>query len=304
MDESLIIPHQSHTSVPDCVPVSDGTAVQSWLRSKRSPHTRKAYLRDIEAFYDQVNKPIGDVRLPDLQDFADWLRIEYPDITTQRRMLYAVKSLFTFAQKQGYIPFNVGTGVTPPKGKDTLAERILSLSQIQNVIYEAKKSNSKRDYVLILLLYASGVRCEEICNLQWKDCKENGETGQITVFGKERETRAILLHKKAWDELQSLRPAGASADDYVFASRQSSVHDGVESYRLTEARVWQVVTTIAEKAGIHASPHFFRHAHATQAMKKVPQRIIQQTMGWKSPLTMMKYQHVMPDESSSLALEL
>ena len=300
----LIPTQQVHTQVPVSVPLVDHTAVRSWLRSKNSPHTRRAYAQDISLFYEKLGKPLAEVTLPHLQDYQDWVWFEYPEVATQRRMLYAVKSLLTFAQKQGYIPLNVGTAIQPPKGKDTLAERILSATQIQNIIYEAKRSGHQRDYVLVLLLYASGIRCEEVCNLQWKDCKENGESGQITVFGKERETRSVLLHQKAWIELQTIRTAPASEDEYVFSSRQTSIHDGITSKRLTEARVWQIVTSIAEKTGVHASPHFFRHAHATQAMGKVSQRIIQQTLGWKSPLTMMKYQHVMPNESSSLVLDL
>ncbi len=304
MSNGLIPYQQRYTEVPAIVPPCDHTAVQSWLRSKHSPHTRKAYGRDITEFYSRVGKSIAEVKLPNLQDYEDWLRIRHPDIATQRRMLYAVKSLLTFAQKQGYIKFNVGTGLEPPKGKNELAERILSASQIQNIIYEAKKSGNQRDYVLVLLLYASGIRCEEVCNLQWKDCKPNGESGQITVFGKERETRAILLHQKAWKELQTIREVDAEPDDYVFSARQTSIREALPSRRLSESRVWQIVTSIADKTGVHASPHFFRHAHATQAMKKTSQRIIQQTLGWKSPLTMMKYQHVMPEESSSLVLDL
>lgn len=300
-----LVPYRHrYTDVPAVVPSVDYTPVRSWLRSKRSPHTRKAYAQDITVFYQHVGKTISEVKLPDLQDYAEWLWLEHPEVATQRRMLYAVKSLLTFAQKQGYIQFNVGSALQPPKGKDTLAERLLSATQVQNILYEAKKSGHQRDYVLILLLYASGIRCEELCNLQWKDVKETPHGGQLTVFGKERETRSVLLHPKAYAELLALRTVSMQPDDYVFSSRQASIRGGIPSRRLTEARVWQIVTSIAEKTGVHASPHFFRHAHATQAMTKAPQRVIQQTLGWKSPLTMMRYQHVMPEESSSLSLDL
>lgn len=305
MDHALTVYQQPNTvEVPMCTPAADMIAVRSWLRSKNSFHTKKAYAFDITVFYEQIGKPISEVTLPDLQDYADWIYSRYTSVDTRRRMLYAIKSLLTFANKQGYIPFNVGTALNPPKAKDTLAERILTTAQIQNIIYEAKRSGSHRNYVLLLLLYASGIRCEEACNLQWKDVKESENGGQITVFGKERETRAVLLHPKAWQELQDFRPKEAKSDDHVFASRQISEHAGVETYRLTEARVWQIVTGIAEKTGVKASPHFFRHAHATYTMGKVPPRVIQQTLGWKSPLVMMRYQHVMPSESSSLALDL
>lgn len=311
MTTDLAVSAERSLKVPKEVLAADQLMVYTWLRSKRSPHTREAYEHDIVEFYRQVQKPLASVTLLDLQDYAEWLAtVPLPksdrlrETSTQRQMLYAVKSLLTFAQKQGYNPFNVGTALQPPQGKDTLAERILSVPQILNIIYEAKRSSSHRNYVMLLLLYASGIRCEELCNLQWRDCKENGESGQITVFGKERATRAVLLHPKAWQELQSIKPQPTDLEGYVFSSRQTTIRNGVPSRRLDESSVWKAVTKIAKRTGVYASPHFFRHAHATHTMGNVPQRVIQQTLGWKSPMTMMKYQHVLPGESSSLALKL
>lgn len=304
MTRNLPFTYQSYTEIPASVPTQDAQVVESWLRTKQSGHTRRAYQREIGTFYAHTGKPVEQITLPDLLDYADWLRSEAGEVATERRALYAVKSLMTFAQGQGHISLNVGSVLEPPKGKDSLAERILTATQVQHMLYEAKKSSNQRDYVLLLLLYASGIRCEEVCNLQWKDCRQSEESGQITVFGKERETRAVLLHPKAWAALQTIRTEDAQPDEYVFASRQVSVRNGQPSRRLTESRVWQIVTVIAKRTGIHASPHFLRHSHATHAMGKVAPRIIQQTLGWKSPLTMMRYQHVMPEESSSLVLEL
>src|SRR5437879_5311207 len=99
-----LIPYQQrYTDVPARVPSVDHTAIRSWLRSKNSPHTRKAYGRDIEDFYTWVGKSMSEVTLIDLQDYAEVLWRNHPEVATQRRMLYTVKSLFTFAQKQGYI---------------------------------------------------------------------------------------------------------------------------------------------------------------------------------------------------------
>ncbi len=304
METALITVQQSQTRIEVQVAALDTTVVTLWTRSKNSPHTRRAYLQDIAKFYELVGKPLQTVTLQDLLDYRDALAERFPKVATRRRLLYAVKSLLTFAQKQGYMVFNVGAGLQPPKGKDALAERILSPAQVQHIIYEAQRNGTQRDYVLLLLLYASGIRCEEVCNLQWKDVRENGETGQITVFGKERETRAVLLHPKAWQALQTILPDPMNPEQYVFTSRQTSFRRGLPSQRLTESRVWQIVSRTAERAGVKASPHYFRHAHATHTMGKVSQRIIQETLGWKSPLTMMRYQHVLPQESSSLVLDI
>jgi integrase/recombinase XerD len=141
------------------------------------------------------------------------------------------------------------------------------------MLYEAERSSNARDYLIILLLYGSGIRCAELCGLQWADVQETPQGGQITVLGKRNKTRAIALHPTAWNALQSFKPDTVSGDDYVFQSRQTSVRDGKPSRRLRESQVWRIVSTIAEKAGIrtddrNVSPHWFRHAHATHAMQK------------------------------------
>lgn len=52
--------------IPIASPDQDHTLVREWLRSKRSPHTQCAYLRDITVFYEQVQKPLDQVTLTDL----------------------------------------------------------------------------------------------------------------------------------------------------------------------------------------------------------------------------------------------
>ncbi len=129
------------------------------------------------------------------------------------------------------------------------------------------------------------------------DIQETSTGGQITVLGKRQKTRSIALHPTAWKALQSFRPADVSPDAYVFQSRQND--------RLSCVQVWRIVSSIAKEAGFKASPHFMRHSHATHAMEKsTPLKVIQETLGHADLRTPSRYQHVRPETSSSLALEL
>src|SRR5215469_10629395 len=110
MSEQALIPRET--------PERDSTIVREWLRSKRSPHTQRAYARDIAIFYSRVGQPLHLVTLTDLQDYADWLTSEHIEISTCSRMLATVKSLLTFAKDTGYIPFNPGKALQLPQGKD------------------------------------------------------------------------------------------------------------------------------------------------------------------------------------------
>jgi site-specific recombinase XerD len=159
--------HDSLALVPRETPEQDSTIVREWLRSKRSAHTQRAYARDIAIFYERVRKPLHQVTLTDMQDYADWLTREHTEVSTVSRMLAAVKSLLTFAKDTGYIPFNPGKALQLPQGKDKLAQRIFSQAQVQRMLYVTEKSGNERNYILLLLLYSSGIRCAELCGLQW-----------------------------------------------------------------------------------------------------------------------------------------
>ena len=292
--------------VPSDVPMEDWTLVREWLRSKRNPHTQKAYRRNITVFYAYFNnKPIADVTLTDLQDYADHLATLHPEPATQAQMLAAIKSLMTFGQKTGKLQFNVGTALQLPQGKDKLAERILEQSQLHRMIYEAEKSGNMRDYVLLQVLYGSGIRCAELCNLQWKDVQANRNSGQITVIGKRSKTRSIPLNKTVWQALKAYKPKDARLDDYVFQSRQTSERGGKPSRRLTESRVWQIVSEIAKVAGIeNVSPHWLRHTHATRELEgHAPIKLLQETLGHTSLAVTGRYTHVRPEDSSSMYLD-
>lgn len=289
--------------VPESVPPEDWTMVREWLRSKRNHHTKRAYERNLETFYQFIaSKPLRYVTLTNLQDYADMLVKEHTESATQAQMLASIKSLFSFGQKMGYLQFNVGTAIQLPQGKDKLAERILESSQLHRMIYEAEKGKSKRDYVLLLVLYGSGIRCSELCSLQWKDVQLNRKGGQITVLGKRGKTRSIPLHTKVWETLQAYKPQGVQGTEYVFQSRQTTK----EVRRLTESRVWQIVSGIARSAGIdHASPHWLRHTHATRALEgHAPIKLLQETLGHTSLAVTGRYTHVRPEDSSSMYLDL
>jgi len=75
-----------------------------------------------------------------------------------------------------------------------------------------------RDKILLRLLYAVGLRVSEACGLLWRNVRQRGDTGQITVFGKNGRTRSFGLTAPLWSELTALRGI-AGAEQPVFPSR-------------------------------------------------------------------------------------
>lgn len=292
--------HASYTILP--VNTNDEMLIEMWLNSDKLATTRRAYIKDIERFMAFVGKPLQEVKLDDFQRFVMHLNSLDLQPASQARPIRAVKSLFTFAYKTGYMPFNVGVLVKPPKIKDTLAERILSEEQVMKMIH---METNTRNQIMLRLLYASAVRVSELCDLGWCDVQPRSDgAGQITVFGKGDETRAILLNKETYQQLESLRN-GASGDMPVFVSRGGGKRKGGGA--LDPSQVLRIVRAAAQRAGIelHVSPHWLRHSHATHAQDNgAPIALVQQTLGHKDIKTTAKYSHVRPGDSSSRYLKV
>ena len=296
---------------------TDDQLIAMWLHDK-AELTQEEYTRDINQFREYVSVPLQRLTLPDLQAYADELKLLDIKPATIARRLKSIKSLLSFAQKTGYIRFNIGTMVKVPKFKKTLAERIMSEEQVFTML--AKETN-KRNHALLRLLYASGIRVSEVCDLRWKDVAPRGDTGQITVFGKGGKTRTVLLKSETYQELLTLCK-DAAPDTPVFLSRGGG--HGKAGRHLDPSQVTRIVEAAACRAEIavytetiiadgkqvqrkrsRVSPHWLRHAHASHALDNGASiAVVKETLGHESIETTAGYTHVRPGASSAQYLKI
>ncbi len=269
---------------------ADAQLIQLWVHG-RSRHTRRYYQADAQQFLCFVNKPLAQVTLADIQDFADSLETSSLAPSSRGRTLSSVKSLLAFGNRIGMLQVNVGAPLKAPVAKNTLAERILSEAEVQKLI--SLEPNS-RNQMILRLLYAAGLRVSELCSLRWRDLQARSEAeGQINVYGKGGKTRVVLLPATIWSEIMSLR-SSAGFNDPVFQSRKGG--------HLHPSQVMRIVRSSAHRAGIDAnvSPHWLRHAHASHALDRgAPIHLVQATLGHASIATTGRYLHARPQDSSA-----
>lgn len=268
----------------------DEQLVDLWLHG-RSRHTKRAYRSDAQLFFTFINKQMRDVGIADVQAFADHLQTFDVVAGTRHRILSSVKSLFSYAARMHYLPFNPAETLRMPSCKDTLSERILDEDEVRRMV--ASETNS-RNKLMLQLLYVAGVRVSELVGLKWGDAHPHRGAGQITVFGKGGKTRAIRLESPMWTALDSQR-GSAPADAPMFISRRGRGH-------LSESQALRIVKAAAKRAGINkpVSPHWLRHCHASHSLDRgAPINLVQQTLGHSNVATTSRYLHVRPNESSS-----
>ncbi len=269
---------------------SDQQLILLWLHGKAAT-TRQAYEYEAARFLEFIRKPLTSVKLADLQAYLESLATLAP--ATQARATNAVKSLFSFAQRVGYLQWNPAAPLKAPRVKNTLAERILSDESVRRML---EAETNPRDRALLRLLYAGALRASELCSLKWRDLQQRGATGQITVFGKGGKTGVVLLPQSIWEDLQQL-PGDHSPDSPVFLSRKGG--------HLSRSQLWRVVKQAAQRVGLEASPHWLRHCHASHALDRGASiALVQQTLRHSSVATTSRYLHIRPNESSGDFLAL
>jgi len=190
-------------------------------------------------------------------------------------------------------PFpNVGLALTRVDAPDRLADRILSETEVANML----ASSDGRDHVLVRLLYAGGLRVSELLGLRWSNVVAATDgTAYVSVVGKGRKARTVRVSSATAAVLLDYRSA-AGEQAYIFAGRYGSLHP---------SQAWRIVQDVARRAGIErsVSPHFMRHAHATHAIDRgVKITTVRDTLGHSSIAVTDRYAHVRPLESSGTSL--
>lgn len=270
--------------------------IELWLH-ERSDNTVNSYNRYLKRFLAHVNKPLEEVTLMDFQTWQLSLRSLSP--ASQRTALAAIKSLFSFGFELGVLPLNVGKLARSPKVKERLAEKILT---VEEVLLMFDEERNLRNRAILRLLYGGGLRVSELCDLKWRDLKAREVGGQVTVFGKGKKTRVVLLGERVWEEIGQLR-ADDGKNAPVFRSRKRNQNG---SYHLTRKQVYRIVRQAANRAGIegNVSPHWLRHSHASHSLDKgAPLHLVQQTLGHSTIAVTEKYLHAKPSDSSALYLD-
>jgi integrase/recombinase XerD len=284
---------ETSASTPLAPAPSDTRLVELWLHG-RPVSTVKVYLAALADFTrDTGGKPLRTVSLGDLQAHADGLVHLAP--ATQAKRLNAIKSLFSFASKLGYLPLDPARALRLPKQPDTLAGRIHGAETIAHII--ATEPDPRRR-LLLRFFYATGGRVTESLAVRWEDCHPH-EAAAVVTFqeAKGGKPRTVRLPVVVWQELAAVRPEGGKG--FVFPSTRR------DDRPINPATAWRWCETAGRRVGVKLSPHWFRHAHASHALDRgAPVHLVAATLGHASLATTSRYAHARPGESSGDYLEL
>lgn len=262
-----------------------------YLRSERglSVHTIEAYGRDIAAFVEFLKgKSWKETSSDTILAFLSHLHSRDYASSTVGRMLVSIKVFFRFLKREGEISVDLGRYFDTPKIWQLVPE-VLTPEEVE-LLLEAPDLQDKmgaRDRAILELLYATGMRVSELCQLKLTDLHDTF----VKVQGKGKKERVIPVGRKAISALDhylnSFRGKMEEKNSPLFLSQKGKT--------LSRMVVWSRIKVYAKLAGIQKeiSPHTLRHSFATHLLENgADLRLIQDMLGHEDIGTTDRYTHV------------
>jgi integrase/recombinase XerC len=282
----------------------------TYLKAERnvSTHTLISYQKDLldlfEYLYNRSKNVLisaSRIRRDDLRDFLVCLKQKGLDNKSIARKASAIRSFFKFLLREGRIKSDPSSYLLTPKLRKILPE-ILTKGEMKALFdqsgpkdssfSESKRLRILRDLAILEILYSTGMRLNELAQLDVSSFDFNGET--VRVMGKGKKERVIPVGRKALEALRNYlserKRLSFLEDEAVFINQFKK--------RLSPRSISRVVKTylskVTEKKRV--SPHVIRHSFATHLLDEGADLLaVKELLGHKNLSTTQIYTHVTMD---------
>lgn len=249
----------------------------------KSPKTVQAYTSDVLGLLDYMQskgiKRIGQVKSQMLVSYLGHQKALGKSDATLNRYCMSIRSFFRYLRTARLIQEDFSLDVPTPRIKQK-APYVPSLCEIGAIL---AIPTSLRDKAILELLYSSGLRASELCDLDIRD------TAGYTILvrcGKGSKTRTVPLTQAAYDTIAAYVQERGTQSGPLFQTLMGK--------KLRRQLLSKIVTNYAQKAGIEGvTTHTLRHACATHLLDNgADLRLIQEVLGHSSIASTQRYTHL------------
>lgn len=259
-----------------------------------APETIKRYAYFLNRFFKYLEEmnvfEIAAVTKDIVSDYQTHIyeavnsRGEPNSVFHQNNTLKAIKGFFRFLAEQNYLVSDPSRDVSYARTPKRLPRSILTGPEAKKVIHapNTKTATGYRDRAIIEVFYSTGIRRNELINLELSDVDYHEGFVRINS-GKGNKDRVVPIGKIACryieNYVKAVRPMLVKnpTDNHLFLT--------INGTKISENRVWQLIKTYSKKTKIkkNITTHTFRHTCATLMLKnKANIRHIQELLGHSS----------------------
>ena len=243
----------------------------NYLRYEKrlSPHTVIAYSNDLDQFiiYLKSVYSLEDIKEVNHSVIRSWIVSLMENKIKARsvnRKISTLKSFYKFLLREKILDVNPMHKIQSPKNPKRLpvfVEESKMNSLIEDISFE-NDFEGRRNFLIIEMLYSTGMRRIELVNLKESDINYYNHT--IKVLGKRNKERLIPLTPELIvlikEYIEQRNKSIQVKNDFLFLTEKGNqIYPGAV-YRVVKDAL-NKVTTLAKK-----SPHVLRHTFATHLL--------------------------------------
>ena len=295
------MPGSARRPVAASVPLAEGAkSFQAHLAFARgvAPKTLEAYGRDVRFFLEFLAArgvtACAAVTREHVRSYLDHMRAARKRPSSRARAFVAVREFLAHLKEFGLAPHDVSAGLESPKRGLTLP-KILGEDVVGRLVTSVAGDSPRdlRDRAMLEMLYGSGLRVSELCDLQLEDFISDAD--MLRCFGKGSKERFVPIGVEEGRALARYLAEGRGAfdrtggvDRHMFLTRRGG--------GFTRMGVFKMLKERAAAAGLDpavVSPHVLRHCFASHLLAHGADiRAIQEMLGHASIATTQVYTHV------------
>lgn len=269
----------------------------------RSSKTAENYTHYLERFSEFADNPRVDKITSDMiRKYRLWLNRYTNDndealsLRTQSYHLIALRGFLQYLAKRDIETLSPNKIELPKTVRKQVT--FLHFDEVERLRGQVDTSDEAglRDRAILELLFSSGLRVSELCNLNRDHI--NTTRREFMVRGKGQKDRPVFISNAAAEHVEQYLDARTDslAPLFISYSRNAGAVDNSGDYRrLTPRSVQRMISKYARLAGItkHVSPHTMRHSFATDLlMNGADIRSVQTMLGHADISTTQVYTHV------------
>lgn len=229
--------------------------LSEWLKGSRreATNTHEAYRRDVGQFLSARQKPFDQVAVGDFLEYQSSLSDFAP--RTLARKMASLRSFYKFLCNREVMNLNLAR-IEAPKAKQSVNhDTLLTEKEVQAIINAATNDTHR---VFVRFLYLTAVRVSEALNCRWRDITIlETEGAEAHIVGKGDKSRDVFIPPSLHFDLVLMWNESIASNAPLFPSIKN---------RVQALRIVQGLAKVA-KIEKKVSPHSFRHAHISHALK-------------------------------------
>ncbi len=231
---------------------------------RKSPNTVSTYRRSIEVLKDYCERRrVVDWYAVDPHDFVDDRLRAGLSASSINNSLCAIRAFYRYLIAQRCVDANPFEKVVVPETRKQISpDMLLDMEQVKSLL-EVKGEDvyAVRDKAILQLFYSSGIRLQELIDLDIDDVELDSEAPFVHIrIGKGRKERFCDIGQNAVTAIQSWlavrRQLAVVCEDALFVSRVG-IRPAASSIRSMVKKRGE------ESIGVHVHPHMLRRAYAT-----------------------------------------